>query len=141
MPAPVACPICQSSEVRDTVQQAVHRIQPREQTEGVINELRKLGFESINVDLIYGLPFQTVESFERTLDQVFEINPDRLAVFSYAHVPWIKPSQRILEKAMPSADTKLKILKLIVEKLTGVGKYVYIGMDHFARRNDERSAG
>src|SRR4051794_11249700 len=112
------------------VQEAVHRVQPREQTENCINELRRLGFESINVDLIYGLPFQTVESFERTLDQVLEINPDRLAVFSYAHVPWIKPSQKILEKAMPSADTKLQILKLIVEKLTGVGKYVYIGMDH-----------
>ena len=73
------------------VQQAVHRIQPRELTENCINDLRRLGFESINVDLIYGLPFQTVESFERTLDQILEINPDRLAVFSYAHVPWIKP--------------------------------------------------
>ncbi len=119
------------------VQLAVHRVQSREMTENVINELRRLGFESINIDLIYGLPYQTVESFERTLDQVLEINPDRLAIFSYAHVPWIKPSQKILEKAMPSADTKLQILKLIVEKLTGVGKYVYIGMDHFARRNDE----
>jgi oxygen-independent coproporphyrinogen III oxidase len=119
------------------VQVAVHRIQPRAQTESVIQELRKLGFESINVDLIYGLPYQTAESFERTLDQVLEINPDRLAVFSYAHVPWIKPWQKILEKEMPSADTKLKILKLIVEKLTGVGSYVYIGMDHFARRSDE----
>jgi oxygen-independent coproporphyrinogen-3 oxidase len=119
------------------VQVAVHRIQPRAQTESVIDELRRLGFESINVDLIYGLPYQTVESFERTLDQVLEINPDRLAVFSYAHVPWIKPSQKILEKEMPSADTKLQLLKLIVEKLTGIGNYVYIGMDHFARRNDE----
>jgi len=119
------------------VQTAVHRVQPREMTESVIDELRRLGFESINIDLIYGLPFQTAESFERTLDQVLEINPDRLAIFSYAHVPWLKPSQKILEKAMPSADTKMQILKLIVEKLTGVGKYVYIGMDHFARRNDE----
>ena len=119
------------------VQQAVHRVQPRELTENCIRQLRALGFESINVDLIYGLPFQTVESFERTLDQILEINPDRLAVFSYAHVPWIKPSQKILEKAMPSPDAKLQILKLIVEKLTGVGNYVYIGMDHFARRNDE----
>jgi oxygen-independent coproporphyrinogen III oxidase len=119
------------------VQVAVHRVQSREMTESVIEELRRLGFESINVDLIYGLPYQTVESFERTLDQVLEINPDRLAIFSYAHVPWLKPSQKILEKAMPSADTKLQILKLIVEKLTGPGHYVYIGMDHFARRNDE----
>ena len=119
------------------VQEAVHRIQPREMTENVINELRRLGFESINIDLIYGLPFQTAEAFERTLDQVLEINPDRLAIFSYAHVPWIKPSQKILEKSMPSADAKMQILKLIVEKLTGVGQYVYIGMDHFARSNDE----
>src|SRR6185369_14923777 len=107
------------------VQQAVHRVQPRELTENCIRDLRALGFESINVDLIYGLPFQTVESFERTLEQVLEINPDRLAVFSYAHVPWIKPSQKILEKELPSADTKLQILKLVVEKLTGAGKYVY----------------
>ena len=119
------------------VQKAVHRIQPREMTAGVIKELRELGFESVNVDLIYGLPFQTVESFEKTLDQVLELSPDRLAIFSYAHVPWIKPSQKILEKALPSADTKLQLLRLIVEKLTGVGKYIYIGMDHFARRDDE----
>ena len=119
------------------VQKAVHRIQPREMTTGVIKELRELGFESVNVDLIYGLPFQTVESFEKTLDQVLELSPDRLAIFSYAHVPWIKPSQKILEKALPSADTKLQLLRLIVEKLTGVGKYIYIGMDHFARRDDE----
>jgi oxygen-independent coproporphyrinogen-3 oxidase len=78
-----------------------------------------------------------VESFEKTLDQVLELSPDRLAIFSYAHVPWIKPSQKILEKAMPSADTKLQILRLIVEKLTGAGQYIYIGMDHFARADDE----
>ncbi len=119
------------------VQEAVHRIQPLDLTEQVIKELRALGFQSINLDLIYGLPFQTVESFERTLDQVLELSPDRLAVFSYAHVPWLKPSQKILEKSMPSADTKLQILQLIVEKLTGPGKYTYIGMDHFARRDDE----
>ena len=119
------------------VQKAVHRIQPREMTADVIKGLRALGFESVNVDLIYGLPFQTVESFEKTLDQVLELSPDRLAIFSYAHVPWIKPSQKILEKAMPSADTKLQILRLIVEKLTGAGHYVYIGMDHFARADDE----
>jgi oxygen-independent coproporphyrinogen-3 oxidase len=87
--------------------------------------------------LIYGLPFQTVESFEKTLDQILELAPDRLAIFSYAHVPWLKPSQKILEKAMPAADTKLQILQLIVEKLTGEGGYVYIGMDHFARADDE----
>ena len=119
------------------VQESVHRIQPREMTEGVIKELCALGFESVNVDLIYGLPFQTVESFEKTLDQVLELAPDRLAIFSYAHVPWLKPSQKILEKAMPTPDTKLQILQLIVEKLTGEGGYIYIGMDHFARADDE----
>ena len=119
------------------VQEAVHRIQPLDLTKNVVNELRALGFQSINLDLIYGLPFQTVESFERTLDQVLELGPDRLAVFSYAHVPWLKPSQKIIEKALPSADTKLQILQLIVEKLTGSGHYTYIGMDHFARRDDE----
>ena len=122
------------------VQEAVHRVQTREQTQSVIHQLRGLGFESINIDLIYGLPFQSVESFERTLDQVLELNPDRLAIFSYAHVPWIKPSQKILEKAMPSASTKLRILKRIVDKLTGEGGYIYIGMDHFARRHDELAA-
>jgi oxygen-independent coproporphyrinogen-3 oxidase len=119
------------------VQEAVHRIQPLDLTANVIKELRALGFQSINLDLIYGLPFQTVESFARTLDQVLELGPDRLAVFSYAHVPWLKPSQKILERALPSADTKLQILQLIVEKLTGPGNYTYIGMDHFARRDDE----
>lgn len=120
-----------------SVQRAVHRIQPRALTENCVKELRALGFASINIDLIYGLPFQTVESFARTLDQVLEINPDRLAVFSYAHVPWLKPSQRALEKALPSPDTKLNILKLIIERLTSRGEYIYIGMDHFARSADE----
>jgi oxygen-independent coproporphyrinogen-3 oxidase len=121
------------------VQEAVHRIQPREQTEQVIGWLRELGFTSINLDLIYGLPYQTVESFTKTLDAILEIGPDRLAVFSYAHVPWIKPAQKILEKeaALPTAETKMNILKLVIEKLTENDRYVYIGMDHFARPNDE----
>lgn len=119
------------------VQEAVHRIQPRQETENVINWVREAGFNSINVDLIYGLPYQTLASFENTLQQILEVNPDRLAVFSYAHVPWIKPSQKILEKALPSPETKFQILKLIIEKLTQEGQYTYIGMDHFARANDE----
>lgn len=119
------------------VQEAVHRIQPRHETESVIQWVREAGFKSINVDLIYGLPFQTLETFENTLDQILELNPDRLAVFSYAHVPWIKPAQKILENALPTPQTKLQILKLIIEKLTHEGRYVYVGMDHFARANDE----
>ncbi|HWD21347.1 MAG TPA: oxygen-independent coproporphyrinogen III oxidase [Verrucomicrobiae bacterium] len=121
------------------VQEAVHRIQPKEQTENAIRWARHEGFQSINVDLIYGLPFQTVETFDRTLDEVITLEPDRLAVFSYAHVPWIKPAQKNLtrEAALPSAETKLNILKLAVEKLTCDDRYTYIGMDHFARPNDE----
>jgi oxygen-independent coproporphyrinogen-3 oxidase len=121
------------------VQKAVHRIQPREMTEQVIGWVRENGFQSLNVDLIYGLPHQTVASFERTLDQVLELAPDRFAVFSYAHVPWVKPAQKILETtaALPSAEVKLQLLKLVTEKLTGTGRYAYIGMDHFARTTDE----
>ena len=121
------------------VQQAVHRIQPREMTAQTIRWLRDAGFRSLNVDLIYGLPHQTPASFERTLDEVLELNPDRFAIFNYAHVPWMKPSQRIFEKraVMPAPETKLDILKLVTERLTGQAGYVYIGMDHFARPGDE----
>src|SRR3954469_25818185 len=120
------------------VQEAVHRIQPREMTKQVLGWVRELGFSSVNFDLIYGLPHQTVESFNRTLDDVIELNPDRLAVFSYAHVPWVKPAQKILEqKILPTADVKLQLLKNVIERLTKDNRYVYIGMDHFARPNDE----
>lgn len=120
------------------VQEAIHRIQPRELTQQAMGWMRELGFGSINVDLIYGLPHQTVESFDRTLESVLEMAPDRFAVFSYAHVPWIKPAQRIVEsKVLPTPETKLELLKLVIEKLTGAGRYVYIGMDHFAKPDDE----
>lgn len=118
-----------------TVQRAVHRIQPRDLTEQSINWLREAGFESINIDLIYGLPHQTPESFSKTLDEVIELNPDRLAIFNYAHVPWLKPAQNIL-KVLPTPETKLQLLKLTIERLGAAG-YIYIGMDHFARANDE----
>jgi oxygen-independent coproporphyrinogen III oxidase len=123
------------------VQEAVHRIQPRAQVEQAIAWLREAGFPSINVDLIYGLPYQTPASFEDTLNQMLELSPDRLAIFSYAHVPWMKPAQKILEKesALPAPETKLDILKLVIEKLTANGQYDYIGMDHFAKPNDELS--
>lgn len=119
------------------VQRAVHRIQPIEQTRRVIEWTRELGFSSLNIDLIYGLPFQTPATFEKTLDEILEFQPDRLAVFSYAHVPWIKPAQRIFrDEVLPNAEAKLQMLKLTVEKLTGAG-FVYIGMDHFAKAGDE----
>jgi len=120
------------------VQEAVHRIQPREMTQQAIDWMRELGYSSINLDLIYGLPHQTPESFNETLETVLEMKPDRLAVFSYAHVPWIKPSQKILEqRVLPAPETKLQVLKLVIEKLTADDQYVYIGMDHFAKPSDE----
>jgi oxygen-independent coproporphyrinogen-3 oxidase len=119
------------------VQKAVHRIQPFALTKSVVEWIREGGFISLNVDLIYGLPYQTPASFEKTLDEVLELRPDRFAVFNYAHVPWLKPAQKILiEAALPSPRTKLELLKLTVQKLTSAG-YVYIGMDHFARPDDE----
>jgi oxygen-independent coproporphyrinogen-3 oxidase len=121
------------------VQTAVHRIQPRELTEKAIEWARAAGFSSINLDLIYGLPCQTVETFDQTLEEIIKLGPDRLAVFSYAHVPWMKPAQKILEQiaALPDAETKLNILKLVIEKLMQNDRYTYIGMDHFARPSDE----
>ena len=123
------------------VQEAVHRIQPREMTQQVLDWASELGFGSISFDLIYGLPHQTVKSFNRTLDIVLEMQPDRLAVFSYAHVPWIKPAQKILEQSrnagLPTPEVKLELLKTAIERLTENNRYVYIGMDHFARPDDE----
>jgi len=119
------------------VQLAVHRVQSREQTGKAIEWLRSHRFESINIDLIYGLPYQTTETLAQTLDAVQAYRPDRLAVFSYAHVPWIKPAQRALEEALPSADEKFALLKQVIETLTTGDEYIYIGMDHFARPDDE----
>ena len=119
------------------VQASINRIQPFDRTKEVIGWIRAAGFESLSIDLIYGLPFQTAESFRKTLDLVLLLNPDRLALFSYAHVPWMKPAQRLLkDETMPSAQTKFAILKLSIEALTG-GGYAYIGMDHFAKRSNE----
>ena len=119
------------------VQKAVHRIQPFDMTRQTVEWMRELGFQSINIDLIYGLPYQTPASFAKTLDEILSLKPDRFAVFSYAHVPWIKPAQKILKaEALPSPETKLELLKLTIERLTSQG-YVYIGMDHFERAGDE----
>ena len=119
------------------VQKAIHRLQPFEQTAKVVNWIRDAGFKSINIDLIYGLPHQNAQSFEKTLDEVLTLRPDRFAIFNYAHVPWIKPAQKILEDGLlPSAEVKLQLLKLTIEKLTSSG-YAYIGMDHFALETDE----
>jgi oxygen-independent coproporphyrinogen-3 oxidase len=127
--------------VQDTnaaVQLAIHRVQPHEQNQRAFAWLRRAGFNSLNVDLIYGLPLQTPESFERTIDDVLGLGPDRLSVFSYAHVPWIKPAQRIFDDRgqLPSAEEKLAMFALAHAKLTAAG-YIDIGLDHFARPDDE----
>lgn len=121
----------------ETVQQAIHRHQPFEMTERVVGWLREAGFASINFDLIYGLPHQTAESFRRTIDDVLTLAPDRLAIYSYAHVPWKHPAQKLLEgEALPDAETKLELLRGSIDQLTGAG-YQYIGLDHFARPDDD----
>ncbi|MDH3933812.1 MAG: oxygen-independent coproporphyrinogen III oxidase, partial [Gammaproteobacteria bacterium] len=124
-------------DVNDKVQKAVNRKQSRELTQKITEQARELGFKSINMDLMYGLPLQTVASFEQTLDAVIEMNPDRIAAYNYAHLPErFKPQRRIDEAELPSADEKLALLQHTIEHLTGAG-YVYIGMDHFAKPDDE----
>ncbi|HJS38692.1 MAG TPA: oxygen-independent coproporphyrinogen III oxidase [Burkholderiales bacterium] len=119
------------------VQKAVHRVQSEEETRRVVGEARAAGFRSVNVDLIYGLPKQTLDSFDRTLDKVVALDPDRIALYSYAHLPKVfLPQRRIAEPDLPSAEMKLQILSLAIGRLTRAG-YLYIGMDHFARPDDE----
>lgn len=121
----------------DRVQRAVNRIQPEKMTREVLGWLRELGYSSINIDLIYGLPFQTVESFTKTVDKIVDINPDRIALFNFAFVPWMKKHQTVIKPEMlPSPDEKLLILERSIAKFTVAG-YVYIGMDHFAKPDDE----
>ena len=121
----------------ERVQQAVNRIQSEEETANVIDAARANGFKSISVDLIYGLPHQTVMGFNRTLERVLAMDPDRLSIYNYAHLPSLfKPQRRIAEPDLPSADAKLQILALAIRKLTEAG-YVFIGMDHFAKPDDE----
>lgn len=119
------------------VQKAINRIQPINITTDAVNWSRKLGFKSINIDLIYGLPYQTIESFSDTLDEIINISPNRIAVFNYAHVPWMKKHQQVIPAdKLPSPEDKLRILIMTIEKLSSAG-YWYIGMDHFARPDDE----
>ena len=119
------------------VQQAVNRIQSLEETKLVIDSAREFGFKGVSVDLIYGLPKQNVISFNHSIDEVLKLNPDRLSIYSYAHLPNLaKPQRRIQEADLPSADAKLQILQLAIRRLTDAG-YVFIGMDHFAKPDDE----
>ena len=124
-------------DVNPDVQTAIDRVQPFELTVHQVELARSLGFSGVNIDLIYGLPLQTADGFARTLQQVAELRPDRLAVYSYAHMPWLAVQQRrIDESTLPSPDLKLRLISDAVSTLTGAG-YLAIGMDHFALPDDE----
>jgi len=118
------------------VQKAVHRIQSFDQIASLMNSAHEDGYESINMDLIYGLPLQTTETFNETLDQVISLKPDRIALYAYAHLPHrFKPQRRIHEDDIPPAKNKITMLSLAIEKFLENG-YVYVGMDHFALPSD-----
>jgi oxygen-independent coproporphyrinogen-3 oxidase len=119
------------------IQRAINRLQSPEITQAAIESVRMLGFKSVNLDLMYGLPLQTTETFTGTLEQTIALSPDRIAVYNYAHLPARFNPQRCLESSdLPSPDEKLDILQLTIKLLTSAG-YVYIGMDHFAKPDDE----
>ncbi|MDP0499922.1 MAG: oxygen-independent coproporphyrinogen III oxidase [Verrucomicrobiota bacterium JB022] len=125
-------------DVEPKVQEAIHRIQPSEMNRQCIEQARAAGFNSVNIDLIYGLPEQTPQSWTRTLDEVLTYQPDRLAIFAYAHVPWSAPAQKILERKTPLPETeeRLAMLERANERLLAAG-YAFIGMDHYALPDDE----
>lgn len=124
-------------DLEEKVQKAVNRVQPEALIRQVYAWLREAGFNSINIDLMVGLPHQTVEGFATTLDKIVGLQPDRLAVFNYAHVPWMKKHQKlIIESDLPDLSNKLALQKLLMERLAAEG-YVYVGMDHFAKASDE----
>jgi oxygen-independent coproporphyrinogen-3 oxidase len=118
------------------VQESINRIQPFQDTKRLVQDARDLGFPSINMDLIFGLPFQTSDTFAATIDRVLDIGPDRLAVYSYANVPWMKKHQNVLVPHLPDERTKFEIFRTALERFTAAG-FEYIGMDHFARPTDE----
>jgi oxygen-independent coproporphyrinogen III oxidase len=123
-------------DFKEEVQKAVHRVQPYEQTRDLIRAARELGFDSINVDLIYGLPYQTADSFAHTVEQIVGLSPDRIAMFSYAHVPWLKKQQGSFVGHLPEGMQKFDIFRSGLLKFLEAG-YLYIGMDHFAKEHDE----
>lgn len=120
----------------EVVQQTIHRVQPYELTRDLIAAARDLGFLSMNVDLIYGLPHQTADSFRDTIAKTLTLNPDRVAMFSYAHVPWMKKQQGSFQMYLPASMEKFRILRAGLEGFLDAG-YLYIGMDHFAKPTDE----
>jgi oxygen-independent coproporphyrinogen III oxidase len=121
----------------EKVQIAVNRVQSEQETLDVMHAARANGFQSLSIDLIYGLPHQSVDGFDRTLDRVLSADPDRLAIYNYAHLPHLfKPQRRINEADVPTPDQKMQILARAIQKLVDAG-YVFIGMDHFAKPDDE----
>jgi oxygen-independent coproporphyrinogen-3 oxidase len=119
------------------VQKEIHRIQPLELTQKAVDLARKYGINSINTDFIYGLPYQTLESFKQTLELSTQLNPDRVAVFNYAHVPWLmKTMRKFDETTLPNPDVKLQIFRHTIDFFEGHG-YKMVGMDHFAKPEDE----
>jgi oxygen-independent coproporphyrinogen-3 oxidase len=126
-------------DVNDDVQRAINRVQPIHVTRQVIEWCRAAGFESINIDLIYGLPLQTRASFNVTVERVLDFDPDRIALYNFAYVPWMKPHQKLINiEDLPETDEKLKLFTYATDKFLEAG-YSYIGMDHFAKPNDELS--
>ena len=129
---------CGLQDFDERVQQTINRIQPYQLTSDVLDMLRQAGFDDINLDLIYGLPHQSLASFAHTLEQVLTLNPRRLAVYNYAHVPWLKKHQKLIkDEWLPGPDLKLELLAHIIDYLTTDGNMVFIGMDHFAQPDDE----
>jgi len=120
------------------IQKRINRIQPHSLNVQTVEWLREAGFQSVNIDLVYGLPGQTTDSFAETLQSLLALKPDRFATFNYAHVPWMKPAQKNLlrDASIPPPETKFALLRLIIETLTQAG-YAFIGMDHFALPGDE----
>jgi oxygen-independent coproporphyrinogen III oxidase len=119
------------------VQETINRVQPEEMLFNVMSWMREADFESVNVDLIYGLPYQTAATFKETIAKTIQLNPDRIAVFNFAYIPWVKPVQKNLpENELPNSHEKLELLHIAIDQLQGAG-YYFIGMDHFAKPNDE----
>ncbi|MFA6232641.1 MAG: oxygen-independent coproporphyrinogen III oxidase [Bacteroidota bacterium] len=124
-------------DFNEKVQKAVNRIQPEDMTREVLDWAHEVGFESVNLDLIYGLPHQTMKTFEATLERIIDIDPDRIAVFNYAHVPWMKKHMALIRaEDLPSPEEKLRISVRTIEMLNAAG-YRYVGMDHFAKPDNE----
>jgi len=124
-------------DLDDKVQKEIHRVQPLQLTKNAVELARKYGISSINTDFIYGLPYQTLETFKKTLELSTELNPDRVAVFNYAHVPWLmKTMRKFDETTLPSPDVKLQIFQYTIDFFESHG-YKMVGMDHFAKPEDE----